>query len=201
MESSHTQRGRKRERECGGASKQKLNFVSRLKLKIAFVVRVNSEGSPEGRAVAPQKWWQASKPDCCCHVLLYCCRCRCCCCWCWCGIAGRTIKYERTTTKKYKLNPNWSWPQNGKDHKIITTTMWGGVGKQLGSDANGGVRECGRGGAANKSRLQISSANLFCSRALWRAWGTIMEARQELEQGQSQGQLFSLPSPPAYPCR
>lgn len=54
MESSHTQRGRKRERECGGASKQKLNFVSRLKLKIAFVVRVNSEGSPEGRAVAPK---------------------------------------------------------------------------------------------------------------------------------------------------
>jgi len=24
------------------------------------------------------------------------------------GMAWHTIKYERTTTKKYKLNPNWS---------------------------------------------------------------------------------------------
>lgn len=47
---THTERGR----ESGGASKQKLNFVSRLKLKIAFVVRVNSEGSPGGWAVAPK---------------------------------------------------------------------------------------------------------------------------------------------------
>lgn len=36
------------ERDWGVASKQKLNFVSRLKLKIALVVRVNSKGSPVG---------------------------------------------------------------------------------------------------------------------------------------------------------
>lgn len=195
MESSHTQRGR----ECGGASKQKLNFVSRLKLKIAFVVRVNSEGSPEERAVAPQKWWQASKPDCCCHVLL--------------SLPlllvlvwhSRVYNKIRTNDNKevqiksqLELTAKWKRPQNYNHNDVRRGRKATWERCQWGCE---GMRGCGRGGAANKSRLQISSANLFCSRALWRAWGTIMEARQEQGNELEQRQGFPLPSPPAYPCR
>jgi len=69
-------------------------------------------------------------------------------------LAGwHTIKYERTTTKKYKLNPNWSWPQNGKDHKIITTTMWA---KEQGRPGNWERCQGGLPSLSGKSKLQIS---------------------------------------------
>lgn len=101
-----------------------------------------------------------------------------------------------------ELTAKWKRPQNYNHNDVRRGRKATWERCQRGCE---GIRGCGRGccqqiEAADKQRQLVLFEGVV-ARLGHNYGGTRQEQGNELEQGQRQGLLFPLPTPPAYPCR